>query len=374
MKKLGLLLLCIVLVMGKPIAAEALSVSAKYACVLDAQTGKILYEKNAYDRHSMASTTKIMTALVALERGNTEDIVTVSKNAAGTEGSSIYLKAGEKITLGDLLYGVMLASGNDAAIAVAEHIGGSVSGFADLMNQKAKEIGAKNTQFKNPNGLDEEGHYTTAYDLALITKEALANPKFTEIASTWNKKISNGEESYLRVLTNHNKLLKQYEGCIGVKTGYTKKTGRCLVSAAERDNLRLIAVTLSAPDDWRDHTNMLNDAFSKYSAKPMILKDMEIKTVPVISGDKERIRLLAEDDFYTSGVDDKDWSLDISVPENVPAPIKQGTALGTLKILYQGKLMKEIRLCAEEDVTFVEPPKKTFGDHIRGILICWLGM
>ena len=199
--------------------AKALGVSAQYACVMDSLTGRVLFEKNAYARHSMASTTKIMTALVALESGNTNDIVTVSANAAGTEGSSIYLKAGEKITLKDLLYGLMLESGNDAAIAVAEHIGGSVEGFAELMNQKAKAVGANQTQFKNPNGLDEDGHYTTAYDLALITRAALRNKDFAEIVATKRKTISNGEESYGRSLANHNKLLTIYKGCDGVKTG-----------------------------------------------------------------------------------------------------------------------------------------------------------
>lgn len=211
------ILLSLIFIPVKP--THALGVSAQYACLIDSLSGKVLYEKNAYARHSMASTTKIMTALVALENGNMDDVVTVSANAAGTEGSSIYLKAGEKITLQNLLYGLMLESGNDAAIAIAEHIGGSVERFAEMMNEKAASIGANNTQFKNPNGLDEEGHYTTAYDLALITREALRNKNFAEIVATKQKTIRNLDESFPRSLSNHNKLLSLYSGCDGVKTG-----------------------------------------------------------------------------------------------------------------------------------------------------------
>lgn len=354
--------------------AEALGVSAQYACVMDSLTGRVLFEKNAYARHSMASTTKIMTALVALENGNANDIVTVSANAAGTEGSSIYLKAGEKITLKDLLYGLMLESGNDAAIAVAEHIGGSVEGFAELMNQKAKAVGANQTQFKNPNGLDEDGHYTTAYDLALITRAALRNKDFAEIVATKRKTISNGEESYGRSLANHNKLLTIYKGCDGVKTGFTKKTGRCLVSAATRNNFQVIAVTLNAPDDWNDHAGMLDYAFANYSARPLVVKDMVIKTVPVKSGDVEQLELLSDGEFYLT-MEDKEGlnrvSLEYDVPESVPAPVRIGTVLGRLKVYYEDVLVKEIDLRAGSDITYVEPPKKTIFDHIKDFFGGW---
>lgn len=354
--------------------AEALGVSAQYACVMDSLTGRVLFEKNAYARHSMASTTKIMTALVALENGNANDIVTVSTNAAGTEGSSIYLKAGEKITLKDLLYGLMLESGNDAAIAVAEHVGGSVEGFAELMNQKAKAIGANQTQFKNPNGLDEDGHYTTAYDLALITRAALRNKDFAEIVATKRKTISNGEESYGRSLANHNKLLTIYKGCDGVKTGFTKKTGRCLVSAATRNNFQVIAVTLNAPDDWNDHAGMLDYAFANYSARPLVVKDMVIKTVPVKNGDVEQLELLSDGEFYLT-MEDKEGlnrvSLEYDVPESVPAPVRIGTVLGRLKVYYEDVLVKEIDLRAGSDITYVEPPEKTIFDHIKDFFGGW---
>ncbi|MBR5156538.1 MAG: D-alanyl-D-alanine carboxypeptidase [Clostridia bacterium] len=372
MKKISIFCIFLIVFTCLPQRYEALGVSASYACVMDSLTGRVLYEKNAYKRHSMASTTKIMTALVALENGNPDDVVTVSANAAGTEGSSIYLKTNEKIKLIDLLYGLMLASGNDAAIAIAEHIGGSVDDFSKMMNDKAAEIGAKDTQFKNPNGLDEEGHYTTAYDLALITRAALKNKDFSEIVKTKKKTISNGEESYGRALSNHNKLLNLYQGCDGVKTGFTKKTGRCLVSAATRNNFQVIAVTLNAPDDWNDHTNMLNYAFNNYSARPLVLKDMVIKTVPVENGDTDTVKLLANDVFYLT-MEDKEGlnkvKLEYDVPKSIPAPVMKGTVLGKLKIFYEGVMVKEIELGADCDIKYVEPPKKNTFEKIADFFI-----
>ena len=358
------------------VSVNALGVSAQYACVMDSLSGRVLYAKNAYARHSMASTTKIMTALVALENGDVSDVVTVSTNAAGTEGSSIYLKAGEKITLGDLLYGLMLESGNDAAIAIAEHIGGSVEKFAAMMNAKAREIGAKNTQFRNPNGLDEEGHFTTAYDLALISRAALRNPVFAEIVSTKRKTIQNGEENYGRVLSNHNKLLTLYSGCDGVKTGFTKKTGRCLVSAATKNHFQVIAVTLNAPDDWNDHMHMLHYAFERYKARPLVLKDMVIKTIPVKNGEVADLELLSDGEFYLT-LEEKEGldrvKLEYDVPSQIPAPVQKGTVLGKLKIYYEKALVKEIDLCAAADVSYVEPPKQSILEHIKQFIGQWFG-
>ena len=350
---------------------SALSVSAGYACVIDAMSGNILYEKNAHEKHSMASTTKIMTALVALENKPLTDIVTASKKAAYTEGSSIYLKPGEKIPLHDLLYGLMLASGNDAAVAIAEHVGGDTDTFAQMMTKKAKDLGLKNTSFKNPNGLDADGHYTTAYDLAIITKAALENEKFKEIVSTKTKNISNGNESYMRTLTNHNKLLNMYEGCIGVKTGYTKKTGRCLVSAAQRDGFMVIAVTLSAPDDWNDHKKMLDFAFNSYSKKPLVLKDMVLKSIPVENGSSKMLELTADDSFYmtlTKEDDINNINLHFKTPQKITAPIKKGTVLGNVEILYKEKFLTKIDLIAGVDVSYVEPPKPTFFDNFKKML------
>ncbi|MBQ3181494.1 MAG: D-alanyl-D-alanine carboxypeptidase [Clostridia bacterium] len=218
MKRVFSFILIGFLLLFTPENVNAISVSAECACVIDMSTGRVIYEKNMNKQHTMASTTKIMTALVALENSNLEDIVTVSKNATGKEGTSLYLKAGQKVSMEDLLYGLMLQSGNDAAVAIAEGVSGSVEKFAETMTERAKALGAKNSSFKNPNGLDEEGHFTTAYDLAMITKEALKNKKFSEIVSTKSKTILDGTQT----VSNHNKMLRIYDGCIGVKTGFTK--------------------------------------------------------------------------------------------------------------------------------------------------------
>lgn len=347
----------------------ALSVSAEYACVIDAQTGRVIYEKNAHTNHSMASTTKIMTALVALENGNLNDLVTVGKNAAGTEGTSLYLKVGDKLPLSELLYGLMLRSGNDAAIAIAEHISGSVEKFAELMTSRAKTIGAQNTSFKNPNGLDEEGHFTTAYDLAIITREALKNENFAEIVKTKSKSIQNGAQT----VVNHNKLLNSYEGCIGVKTGYTKKTGRCLVSAAERDDVKIIAVTLNAPNDWQDHKNMLDYAFSKTVCFPLIAEQMTVNSVTVKSGESNTLELCADRSFYLSESSDtkfKNAKINLKIPDFVTAPVKKGEIIGALEIFYKDELLDTINLVAASEIKYREPkPHKEFFEIFKKLLI-----
>lgn len=369
MKKLGFLfaiLLCWITVQP---TASALSVSAQYACVLDAQTGRVIFEKNSEKRHSMASTTKIMTALIALENGSLDDMVTVSKNAAGTEGTSLYLKSGDKLTLRDLLYGLMLQSGNDAAIAIAEHVSGSVESFAAFMTARAKALGAKNTCFKNPNGLDEEGHYTTAYDLALITREALKNQSFAEIAATKSKKIRNGTQT----VTNHNKLLNMYAGCDGVKTGFTKKAGRCLVSSASRDGKRVVAVTLNAPNDWNDHTNMLNYAFENTVRFPLIAAGMTVNSVTVRNGSSQALELTAERDFYLSEHPDSKFKhvrLRCNLPDYITAPVKKDEIIGTLEIYYQDTLLDTVNLIAAANVDFQNSPKNNlFLKYFKKLLL-----
>ncbi len=250
-------------------AADALAqngISAQSAVLIEASTGRIIYSQNANKQLPMASTTKIMTALVALEKMPLDTVIKISADAVGIEGSSIYLYEGERLTLEELLYALMLESANDAAVAIAIAVAGSVDEFAALMNQKAEALGLKSTHFANPHGLDADDHYTTSYELAIITAAALENDVFREIVSTKKKTIPmrNGEGT--RVLVNHNKLLRSYDGAIGVKTGFTKKSGRCLVSAAERDGLRLIAVTIGAPDDWHDHSLMLDYGFATYKS------------------------------------------------------------------------------------------------------------
>lgn len=241
-------------------------VSARGAVLMEAESGDVIFGQNENARLPMASTTKIMTALVALEQLPLDTVVKITAESVGVEGSSIYLVEGETLTLEQLLYALLLESANDAAAAIAVAVAGSVEDFAVLMNEKAEELGLTDTHFVNPHGLDHEDHYTTARELALIAKEALSHPTFREICSSKRKTIPLHGDEGVRVLINHNKLLTSYEGCIGVKTGFTKKTGRCLVSAAEREGVTLIAVTLNAPDDWRDHTAMLDYGFGAYES------------------------------------------------------------------------------------------------------------
>ena len=236
--------------------ARALETSATAAILLDASTGKVLYEKNPDKQMLIASTTKIMTALVAIRDGKLTDTVTVSRNAAGTEGSSMYLKAGETLTLEALMYGLMLSSGNDAAVAIAEHVAGSVSAFAGRMNETARSLGMSNSSFANPHGLNHPDHYSTARDMATLANAAMDNETLRRITSTRTVTLAG------RSMKNHNKLLWSLEGCVGLKTGYTKAAGRTLVTCCERDGRRLIAVTLKDGDDWTDHRKMYEYGFS----------------------------------------------------------------------------------------------------------------
>lgn len=240
------------------------SVSAEAACLIDAHSGAVLFEANSSARLPMASTTKIMTALVVLETLPLDTLVTVPPEAAGIEGSSIYLKAGEQLTVETLLYGLLLESGNDAAHTLAVACAGDIPRFAERMNQKAAELGLVGTHFENPHGLTADGHYTTAYELARITAEAMKNETFCDIVRTKKKLAPSTDGELTRVFYNHNKMLRLYDGAVGVKTGYTKVAGRCLVTASETEGRRFIAVTLNDADDWTDHKSMLDFAAAHF--------------------------------------------------------------------------------------------------------------
>ena len=276
--------------------------------------------------------------------------VKIDSKAVGVEGSSIYLREGEKLSLSELVYGLMLNSGNDAAVAIACGVSGSVENFAKLMNVKAKEIGVKNTEFKNPNGLDEEGHYTTAYDLATITAYALKNEEFKKIVSTFQTTIPGSEEGTKRYLTNHNKLLKRMEGCIGVKTGFTKKSGRCLVSAAEREGVTLVAVTLNAPDDWNDHMNMMNYGFERVIRKKMVSKGEVLQNVRVTGGDDKTLKVVCADDFYASTLKDKPYVAKYKFAQPIQAPVEKGTKIGKVEIYMDRRLIGTVPAVAGENV------------------------
>lgn len=349
MKRVFSLILIGVFLLNVPKSVGAISVSAECACVIDMSTGRVIYEKNMHKQHTMASTTKIMTALVALENSNMEDIVTVSNNAAGEEGTSLYLKAGQKVTMEDLLYGLMLQSGNDAAIAIAEGVAGSVDEFAKMMTERARKIGANNTSFKNPNGLDEDGHFTTAYDLAMITREAMKNERFAEISATKSKQILDGTQT----VSNHNKMLRIFDGCIGVKTGFTKKSGRCLVTAAKRGEVGVIAVTLNAPNDWNDHREMLNYGLDTTDYFPVILKGMTVNTITVKGGESKTVEVTAQEDFYISeNKEDKFKNITVkcNIPKEITAPVYEGDKVGELTVYYKDEVQSKIDLVASATV------------------------
>lgn len=326
------------------IKAGAEEISARSAVLYEPVTNRILYEKNSQQKLPMASTTKIITTITAIEKGNLSDVVTTSKRAADVEGSSIWLEEGEKQTLENLLYGLMLSSGNDAAIAIAEHIGG-YDKFVELMNSTAKKAGAVNTSLKNPNGLDEEGHYTTAYDMALISAYAMKNDCFRQIVSTKEKVIPWEGHEWGRTLKNHNKLLRMYEGVNGIKTGFTKKDGRCLVSSAERNGVRLICVTLNAPNDWNDHKTLLDMGFSVLEAKPVLIEN---KTIKVENSDAEHITVKAERQVCIPVKQEDKTEVVYIVPEKIIAPVRVNDAVGKVQVLLNGKMIEEVNVVAQE--------------------------
>ena len=300
----------------------------------------------------MASTTKIMTALVALESADMSRVVSIPHEAVGVEGSSVYLFEGEELTLEELIYAMLLESANDAAAAIAIAIGGSIEGFAELMNAKAAEMGLENTHFTNPHGLDDDGHYTTARELALIAAEAMRNETFCKIVSTQKKTIPQNGNEGVRLLINHNRLLKSYDGAIGIKTGYTKKSGRCLVSAAERDGVRLICVTLSAPDDWRDHTALLDHGFSCYSSHALYKCGESDITLPVVGGVGEYVTLSAEKDICVplpKGTGE--IAATVYLPRFLYAPVQKGEKIGRIVYSIGGKVIAEAELYAKYSVS-----------------------
>ncbi len=343
----------------------AVETSAQSAIVIELRYGNVLYEKNAHSRATMASTTKIMTALCAIEEGDMDKKVRVSDSAVGVEGSSIYLTKGEELTLRELVYGLMLNSGNDAAVAIACAVSGDTEKFAKLMTKKAKEIGAKNTQFKNPNGLDEDGHYTTAYDLAKIAAYAMKNEEFRKIVSTYQTTITGPEGK--RYLTNHNKLLKRMEGCTGVKTGFTKKSGRCLVSSCERDGIEVVAVTLNAPDDWNDHIDMTDYAYTKLTKKTVVEEGESFGTVPVQKGTSKGVEAVCQDTFWVPATDDKRYVSVYEAPDELTAPVKEGAQIATLKVYMGEDEIASVPIVASKTVPLDKSRsvKKSIGSIMR---------
>ena len=327
------------------------ALSARSAVLIDGESGEVLCSKNPDERLPMASTTKIMTALVAIENADLDKTVTIPKEAVGVEGSSIYLYEGEELKLIDLLYALMLESANDAATAIALAVGGSIEGFADMMNQKARELCLSDTGFQNPHGLDGEEHYTTARELGKIAACAMKNDTFREIVSTKKKTIPlNGDEG-VRLLINHNKLLKSYDGAIGIKTGYTKKSGRCLVSAAERDGLTLICVTLSAPDDWKDHKSLLDYGFDLYESRLILAKNQLQYPLSAVGGESEYVILTNRDEIrLTMPKSALQVKYKIEAQRFAYAPVSEGDEIGTLICSVNGEVVAKAPLYAAHSV------------------------
>lgn len=328
---------------------EGFRVSARAAALYVPETDTFIYTKNENERLAMASTTKIMTALVALENIPLDTPLEIPREAVGIEGSSLYLEEGEILTAKSLLYGLMLGSANDAAAALAIEISGSVEEFAKLMNERAEKIGLSDTSFKNPHGLDSEGHYTTAHDLAKIAAEALKNENFKEISSSYKKTLESSEKT--RLVVNHNKLLKSYEGCIGVKTGYTKKSGRSLVSAAERDGLTLIAVTIDAPDDWRDHRELLDFGFSLLEKRALAVEGEYKFNLPVFDGEESFVSVSNKDSLYKIfNKNDNDFNVNIKLNRYTAAPVSEGAVLGELIFSKDGEELARLPLTADKTI------------------------
>lgn len=312
---------------------EAYAVSAEKAYSLDAVSGRVLFDKNADSRSLIASTTKIMTALVVCERCNVLDRMRIPKEAVGIEGSSMYLREGEVLTIQELLYGLMLSSGNDAAVALAICCGGTVEGFVELMNDKARLLGLRNTHFENPNGLDSPGHYSSARDLAVLAAYAMENPIFAKTVSA--KTVTAGQ----RYLRNHNKLLWMVDGADGVKTGYTKAAGRALVSSATRDGRRIITVTLNDPNDWQEHKALLEEGFSRFHVQRIVTAGDRVGTVEVAGGEGARAEILAAEDFSYALAPEENPQVVLPGPGFVYAPVAEGADAGFAYVLIQGKAL-----------------------------------
>lgn len=337
-----------------PVGANA--VSARSAVLMDAQTGRVLFEKDADRKSLIASTTKIMTALVVCEQCNVLDRMRIPKEAVGIEGSSMYLQEGEVLTVQELLYGLMLHSGNDAAVALAVYCGGTVEGFVEMMNDKARYLGLSDTHFANPNGLDHPDHYSTARDLAVLAAYAMENCVFARTVST--KTLTVGQ----RYMKNHNKLLWMVDGADGVKTGFTRAAGRVLVSSATRDGRRLVAVTIHAPNDWQDHQKLLEDGFEKYKTRQLIASGQQIGCRFVLDGAEKSVPILAAGDFFYPMMEGEQATVVLSQPEFSYAPVTAGAEAGFAYICIGGKSVGKVPVIYGQTVESKPVQKRNFWD------------
>lgn len=361
---------CFIAVQMPVAKAENIEVSAKSAVVISADTGEIVYSKNCSEKLPMASTTKIMSALLCLESGDLYEPFTVDSDAIRVEGSSMGLQEGDIVTKYALACGMLLPSGNDSANATAVKIAGSIEGFAELMNDRAKELGLSRTYFVTPSGLEGEGHGSSAEDMAILTAEALKNDLFREICSSPTMKLEYGNPPYTRWLKNTNKLLTMYDGTYGVKTGFTDEAGRCLVSACEREGKRLICVTLNAPDDWNDHMKLYDSCFEKVKTQALSVPcEMYVKLagshkdiLPVTTGDEMG-------DFTVYQRNTADFTYTIASPPFIYAPVKAGDVAGELIISDKGRELERITLYASEDADYKSAETKSEKSKLKKIIL-----
>ena len=337
-------------------SAQAVSVSAGSAVLLCAETGEVLFEQDAHLPRPMASTTKIMTALLTLEAASPQREVIATREMVTVEGTSMGLLPGDRVSFYALACGMLLASGNDAANTAAIAIGGSLPAFADRMNARAAEIGMTDTHFVTPSGLDDETHRSTAYDMALLACEALRNPQFADICAHESVRVSYGDPPYPRTLTNHNRLLRLYPDCIGVKTGFTKKSGRCLVSAARRDGVTLVAVTLRDPDDWNDHIALYEYGFSVLHSVPLD-GDLFAVRIPVTGGVRSSVGVTCA--VSPRAVSDASEQILRTVYARpfLYAPVEKGTVVGRAAYTCAGKTVCTVDLVTDGAVS-VRPAQK----------------
>lgn len=340
------------------------ALSAESAVFLDAVTGKKILAKNENSRKGIASTTKIMTAMIALESGDLDEEITVKKEETLIEGSSMYLKEGETFTLEELLYGLLLRSGNDASLAISDSVAGSKETFVEMMNARAKLLGLHNTSFANPNGLDDENHYSTAYELAVMSAAAMKNSTFRKIVST--KSIAlDGEEHEPRYFKNSNKLLWYSDEIIGIKTGFTKKCGRTLVSASEKYGRTFIAVTLNAPNDWNDHMAMHKDGTANLKEVAVYLSEYLPKSLPVAGGEAATVSLSYPNEVLIGVFPGEKLTVVPLLPKFIYAPAKKGQKIGSAEIMIEGKLLATYEVTVGEAVNARAVKKGIFAKLIE---------
>ena len=326
--------------------ASELNLSSHVAVLICVNNGEVLYSRNGDKKLSMASTTKIMTSLLALEYPEPDKEITVTDEMVRVEGTSMGLESGDSVSMRELVYGMLLQSGNDAANTVACVIGGSKENFAVMMNARAKQIGMNNTNFVTPSGLDDDNHYSTAYDMALLACECIKNPEFAFICSQKRASLTYGNPPYLRTLTNHNKLLRMYKYSVGIKTGFTKKSGRCLVSAAEKDGVTLVAVTLRAPDDWNDHITLFEYGFSKCRGSEYTC-DLSNVRLNIAGGVKQQIPVTVSD--TVQWLSDDSITVSVRLRPMVYAPVRAGDIVGKAVFSSDGRIISEVFIHAGEN-------------------------